>query len=82
MAFLTLVLAFTVLSGNIIGSIEADKVKNVEVNTQGLDFNNLNSILNALKEYGPTKKPADQKAANQYTCTTVLAEEEVGDISW
>ena len=82
MAFLTFVLAFTVLSGNIIGSIEADKVKNVEVNTQALDFDNLNSILNALKEYGPTKKPADQKAASQYTCTTVLSEEEVGDISW
>ena len=82
MAFLTFVLAFTLLSGNIIGNTQADEYKNVEVNTRALDFNNLNSIFNALKEYGPTKKPADQKGANQYTCTTVLAEEEVGDISW
>ena len=82
MDFLKCVLVFTVFSETIIGNIEADEVKNVEVSTQALDVNNLNSILNALKKYGPTKKSADQKGANQYTCTTVLAEEEVVDISW
>ena len=86
MEFLTYVLTFTLLIGHIysIGDTEGNEnEKNVVVNTKTLNFKSLNSIFNALKAYGPTKKPSDQaRGASQYTCTTVLAEEEVNDISW
>ena len=60
---------------------DGDEIK-VEVDTSTLDIHNLNSIFNALKAYGPTKKPDDQKAASQYVSVIVLAEEEIRDIGW
>lgn len=85
MEFFTFVLTLSLLIGRI-KSVDdksgAEEEKHAEVNTKSLDPANLNSIFNALKAYGPTKKPSDQKNAMQFTCTTVLAEEEINDIAW
>lgn len=85
MEFFTFVLTLSLLIGRIKcvdNNTGAEEEKHAEVDTKSLDFDNLNSIFNALKAYGPTKKPSDQKRAKQFTCTTVLAEGEINNITW
>lgn len=83
MEFYTYMLPVFLFSFNIYNIYGEEDVRDVAVDTRSLSKSNLHTILNELKRYGPTKKPKDQAAgADQYTCVTVLAEDEIQDISW
>lgn len=85
MEFFTFILTLSLLIGRIKcvdDNTGAEEEKRAEVDTKSLNLDNLNSIFNALEAYGPTKKPSNQSKARQFTSTTVLAEEEINNITW